>query len=424
MTRLPTRKQWEFRAKQQAELERWSGKMSANDLLELYSNDPEGYFNDPNRNVEVQPYKQHALMGLKDEFRYHSVSEIEKSFRRAKSFFTPAFKHLNSLMKNGKQTRKTRRTDQEIKYPTEPCIQFLKEKKFCELEDLIVAEKQRRSAEREAKIEAARLLGSLQECQCCYNADCLLEDMIKCKGGHMYCKECVSRGASVAIGDGKTIIECLGHCHEEIGWQELQKALNPNVLSKLLARRQAEEVGAAEIDNLVTCPFCPYQTIMDNPDDKVLACRNPECGRESCRLCKEPNHVPLRCDEVVNKDEETTRKKIEEQLTEAMMRECWKCKVKYYKEEGCNLMTCQTPNCGAKMVRIKWSEYDLYMHFIFSVTYVSSQSTITPTSTVRAEQGLPPGRARCGLTTRSCTSRRSPTQPRRRRRIWPNRTSH
>jgi hypothetical protein len=69
--------------------------------------------------------------------------------------------------------------------------------------------------------------------------------------------------------------------------------------------------------------------------------RNPECGRDSCRLCQEPNHVPLRCEEVEKKDEEEERKKIEEQLSEAMMRECWRCKVKYFKKDGCNLITRQ-----------------------------------------------------------------------------------
>ena len=65
---------------------------------------------------------------------------------------------------------------------------------------------------------------------------------------------------------------------------------------------------------------------MENPEDKVLICRNPDCGRESCRLCKESNHVPLRCDEV--EKTESTRKEIEEKLTEAMIRECWKCNKK------------------------------------------------------------------------------------------------
>ena len=52
------------------------------------------------------------------------------------------------MMKNGKKTRKTHRPDFDIKYPSDPCIEFLKEKKFCELEEQIAAEKAKRIADR------------------------------------------------------------------------------------------------------------------------------------------------------------------------------------------------------------------------------------------------------------------------------------
>ena len=67
-------------------------------------------------------------------------------------------------------------------------------------------------------MEVASVAGLLEECQCCYDTICFREDMIQCKSDHGYCRECVARGASVAIGNGRTIIECLGHCSEEIGW--------------------------------------------------------------------------------------------------------------------------------------------------------------------------------------------------------------
>lgn len=276
---LPTRAQWETKKKAKEELEKWSGNMSVNDMLLLYSGDPAGYFSNPDRNPESDLYKQHAIEGLKSEFRYHAINEIEKTFRKSKFLYMPAYKTLSA----GKNTRKSKRPDQEVKFPSAHSIEFLKEKKFIELEEEIKKEKDRRANERQIKIEEAKQLGLLQECLCCYSDDCLPEDMISCKGGHVYCRDCIARGTDVAIGDGKTVIECLGHCKEEIGWQELQKVVAPNVLSKLLQRRQAEEVGAAEMENMVSCPFCPYVTIMDNPDDKVLVCRNPECGRDSCR---------------------------------------------------------------------------------------------------------------------------------------------
>ena len=279
---LPTRAEWEAKRKAKEELEKWSGNMSVNDMLLLYSGDPAGYFGNPERNPESALYKQHAIEELKNVFRFHSINEIEKTFRKSKFLYMPAFKTLSA----GRNTRKTKRPDQEVKFPSEHSIEFLKEKKFIELEEDIKTEKERRAEERQKKVEEAERQGKLQECLCCYSDDCLPEDMISCKSGHVYCRDCIARGTDVAIGEGKTVIECLGHCKEEIGWQELQKVVAPNVLSKLLQRRQAEEVGAADMDNVVSCPFCPYVTIMDNPDDKVLVCRNPECGRDSCRWAK------------------------------------------------------------------------------------------------------------------------------------------
>jgi hypothetical protein len=45
----------------------------------------------------------------------------------------------------------------------------------------------------------------------------------------------------------------------------------------------------------------------------------------NCRLCKEPNHIPLRCDEVEKGVELEMRKFIEEHVSEAMIRKCPRC---------------------------------------------------------------------------------------------------
>ena len=62
-------------------------------------------------------------------------------------------------------------------------------------------------------------------------------------------------------------------------------------------------------------------------------------------------------------NQDTARKKIEEQLSEAMIRECWKCKSKYFKEEGCNKMTCPKKDCGAKMCYLCKKPVKDYSHF-------------------------------------------------------------
>ncbi len=62
--------------------------------------------------------------------------------------------------------------------------------------------------------------------------------------------------------------------------------------------------------------------------------RNVQVGIKCCccfylayffRLCKEPNHIPLRCDEVEKGVELEMRKFIEEHVTEAMIRKCPRC---------------------------------------------------------------------------------------------------
>jgi TRIAD3 protein (E3 ubiquitin-protein ligase RNF216) len=120
----------------------------------------------------------------------------------------------------------------------------------------------------------------------------------------------------------------------------LKKVLKENIFSKLKVNRQSEELSAAGLENLVSCPFCPYQTIMDNLQDKVIRCLNPECGRDSCRKCKMANHIPLTFDEVITR----SRRRLEEELTMSWVRECSNCKINFERISGCHMMTC--PRCG------------------------------------------------------------------------------
>ena len=77
---LPTRSQWETNRKEKEELEKWSGNMSVNDMLLLYSDDPAGYFGNPDRKPESELYKQHAVEGLKNEFRFVSLCLLAGQF--------------------------------------------------------------------------------------------------------------------------------------------------------------------------------------------------------------------------------------------------------------------------------------------------------------------------------------------------------
>ena len=92
------------------------------------------------------------------------------------------------------------------------------------------------------------------------------------------------------------------------------------MFSNILQRKQQEEIASAGIEDLVQCPFCPFCTIMPEPNDHILRCLNPECHKDSCRLCKEPNHSPLKCEEVEKDDEVQARVLLEEKMTQALVR--------------------------------------------------------------------------------------------------------
>nr|CAD7452682.1 unnamed protein product [Timema tahoe] len=180
-------------------------------------------------------------------------------------------------------------------------------------------------------------------------------------------------GAETQIGDDKTVFPCLTTCEAEFSLKTLQAVLKPSIFSRMLQRKQMEEVKAAGIEDLESCPFCDFATILPN-DDKVFRCLNLDCMKESCRLCKEVNHVPLRCDEVEKSEEIKLRTYIEDRMTQALVSidryerlciraeatTCWKCKRNFVKEDGCNKMTC---SCGAKMCYICRKPVEDYSHF-------------------------------------------------------------
>lgn len=85
-------------------------------------------------------------------------------------------------------------------------------------------------------------------------------------------------------------------------------------------RKQLEEIKAAGIEDLVTCPFCDFATI-PAPGDKIFRCMNEECMKESCLLCREVSHIPLRCEEVEKEQDVKLRTYIEDKMTEALLRQ-------------------------------------------------------------------------------------------------------
>lgn len=132
----------------------------------------------------------------------------------------------------------------------------------------------------------------------------------------------------------------------EASFSRMQRArfLDAATIDKLERLQQQDEIRRAEVGDLVSCPFCDYAAICPAVDiDRVFECQNTDCMEASCRLCKQMSHIPLSCAEFKKENGIDERHAIEEARTEALVRDCNKCKVRILKDEGCNKIICT--NC-------------------------------------------------------------------------------
>lgn len=94
-----------------------------------------------------------------------------------------------------------------------------------------------------------------------------------------------------------------------------------------------------------SCPKCGIQAEIPQAQ-MIFQCPEASCGQETCKLCGEPAHIPLKCSEVEKKQETQGRLKVEEAISNAKIRTCPKpgCGKKFVKlGNDCNKMTCA---CG------------------------------------------------------------------------------
>lgn len=210
------------------------------------------------------------------------------------------------------------------------------------------AERKHAQAEKENE-EHARLHGTMEDCGCCYG-EYPLNRMVHCNSEteiHWFCKACAKMNAETQIGQSKHELVCMSTDGCEAGFSNDQrKQFMDEKLIVAIDRIEAETVlRLAGIENLESCPFCPfaaeYPPVEEN---KLFHCQNEDCVKISCRLCKKESHIPKTCEEYAKECGLSVRRQIEEAMTGAMIRLCNKCKMPFIKEEGCNKMTCKCGN--------------------------------------------------------------------------------
>lgn len=225
-----------------------------------------------------------------------------------------------------------------------------------ELQDKKIAE--------ELNYQMAADENALVECGCCC-AEYPFERIVQCTEAHLFCKDCLQRYAEQTLfGDGRTTLKCMSTegdpCPGVFTETMLRASLPEKVLSKFSEAQTRDVLKAANIDDLVTCHNCDFQASMGPEAGKILHC--PVCQLDTCRECGDVAHIPLKCNEVEKKKDTDKRLTVEEALTQARVRECPKCKTRFYKIEGCNKMTC---TCGNNICYIcrKDITKEKYQHF-------------------------------------------------------------
>jgi TRIAD3 protein (E3 ubiquitin-protein ligase RNF216) len=210
----------------------------------------------------------------------------------------------------------------------------------------------KRASERQAELEEeANLLraqeeGTTQECGCCFG-DYPLNRMVHCDNDemHWFCRGCAKRNAETEIGNSKYELNCMSMDGCESGFSHEQRSqfLDENTIVALERNEQEAVLRLAGIENLASCPFCPFAAEYPLVEvDREFRCQAPDCEKISCRLCKLESHIPKSCEENAKDNGLSVRRQIEEAMSAAMIRKCNKCGTPFVKEEGCNKVRLQT----------------------------------------------------------------------------------
>ncbi|GAA5948772.1 hypothetical protein JCM10213_008673, partial [Rhodosporidiobolus nylandii] len=211
-------------------------------------------------------------------------------------------------------------------------------------------EQERRREEDEAKATAEALRrievemieeelkrkNGLFECPICAEEYFRGEVLVACTEGHALCATCAREGSKAAFENLDVTLRCLADsdCEAHYHPDERVKFLDYQQLAQLDKIRMEKDLAGLAGDGLLQCPFCPYAALYEDADQLTeFDCLQPHCGKRSCIKCKHIAHPGVPC-ALANP---SAVHKLEEQMSEALIRRCGKCRMPYTKVEGCNL---------------------------------------------------------------------------------------
>lgn len=354
----PTMKEYLRKQQLSAQQRQYTTEFDIANFVKLFP-DPKTVFEDSKRQTKVNGSEHYLQIFMRNAFPRLPIRHIQNILSAKNYQIKDSMNECQRLMSIPNAMIKSRRRATPLPQ-NEQNIPLLQEIAYYQHRDEILEYIKLKKEEKKLEIQKAKQAGLLETCACCFDDEILPNEILTCSKGCHFCKDCIKKSVEVAFGDGKINFPCLADCSAEFSLQTIQAAVSPKLFSKLAQKQALAEVKAAGIEDLESCPFCDFANIINNQEDKIFRCLNPDCMKESCRLCKEPSHIPLKCDEVEKDEAVKARTYVENKMTEALLRKCYKCGTKFFKEEGCNKMTC---SCGAQMCYICGKAVTNYKHF-------------------------------------------------------------
>lgn len=212
------------------------------------------------------------------------------------------------------------------------------------------------------KLAESYLSQNAIKCECCDDYS-EFDEMVSCTNAHLFCKKCfIKYVETIVYGQNKSEIKCM--CFTEIcNGSYTESLLYSTLPEKLYTKLQYIEIQNSDFSNikgLHNCRNC-YETYIVESD--ILTCI--KCNTKTCVLCNDDQHQFYTCEEYKTKkeyelSEDGIRLKIEEKITNGMLRKCPTCKKSIVKESGCNKMTC---SCGTIFCYICDNKIQNYSHF-------------------------------------------------------------
>ncbi|EQK99414.1 ring finger protein [Ophiocordyceps sinensis CO18] len=201
----------------------------------------------------------------------------------------------------------------------------------------------------QANFDEALANGFTKECECCF-VDFALNRLTQCSAdtAHWFCFNCCRRQAETLVGLSKYELTCMSMdgCQASFSHFERQRFLDKKLASALDRAEQDAVLRLAGLEDLVSCPFCPFAAECSPTEvDREFRCQNPECQIVSCRLCGKETHVPKTCEDAAKEHGYSARRTIEEAMSAALIRRCNKCNTPFIKADGCNKMMCTRSAC-------------------------------------------------------------------------------